>query len=116
MQNSSVSYYEECLTLGQWLSQEDSRALYKFLLVKNEQTYKVNADILLANRQFTKIVAEGEILYSLNNNIISYQTRPKGTNLFSETIRELRLSKFSSIRLKNIQQFFAQAEVDVIRN
>ena len=116
MQNSGVSYYEECLTLGQWLSQEDSRALYKFLLVKNEQTYKVNADILLANRQFTKIVAEGEILYSLNNNIISYQTCPKGTNLFSETIRELRLSKFSSIRLRNIQQFFAQAEVDVIRN
>mgnify|MGYP003332279331 FL=1 len=116
MQNSGVSYYEECLTLGQWLSQEDSRALYKFLLVKNKQTYKVNADILLANRQLTKIVAEGEIMYSLSNNIISYQTRPKGTNLFSETIRELRLSKFSSIRLKNIQQFFAQAEVDVIRN
>ena len=62
------------------------------------------------------MVAEGEILYSLNNNIISYQTRPKGTNLFSATIRELRLSKFSSIRLKNIQKFFAQAEVDVIRN
>ena len=35
MQNSGVSYYDECLTLGQWLSQEDSRALYKYLLVKN---------------------------------------------------------------------------------
>ena len=116
MQNSGVSYYEECLTLGQWLSQDDSRALYKFLLVKNKQTYKVNADILLANRQLTKIVAEGEIFYSLNSNIISYQTRRKGTNLFSDTIRELGLSKFKYTKIQKIKKFFAQAEVDVIQN
>ena len=116
MQNSGVSYYEECLTLGQWLSQEDSRALYKYLLVKNKQTYKVNADILMANKQLSTTVAEGEIFYSLSCNVISYQSRRKGTNLFSDTIRELPLSKFRYTKVKKIKKFFAQAEVDVIQN
>ena len=70
----------------------------------------------MANKQLSTIVAEGEIFYSLNSNIISYQTRRKGTDLFSDTIRELGLSKFKYTKVKKIKKFFAQAEVDVIQN
>jgi hypothetical protein len=111
-----VSYYEECLRLGQWLGQEDSRALYKFLLTQNLDTYNSNANYLMKNCQLTKVVANGEILYLLEDNKISYQTRKIGTNEFSEKVRELNLGKFKFKKIRKLQKFFAQTEVDVIQN
>jgi hypothetical protein len=111
-----VSYYEECLRLGQWLSQEDSRALYKFLLTQNLDTYNSSAKYLMKNCQLTKVVANGEILYLLEDNKISYQTRKIGTNEFSEKVRELNLGKFKFKKIRKLQKFFAQTEVDVIQN
>ncbi len=111
-----MSYYEECLRLGQWLSQEDSRALYKFLLTQNLDTYNSSAKYLMKNCQLTKVVANGEILYLLEDNKISYQTRKIGTNEFSEKVRELNLGKFKFKKIRKLQKFFAQTEVDVIQN
>ncbi len=36
-----MSYFEECLRLGEWLSEADRRALYKYLLESNAEAYKV---------------------------------------------------------------------------
>jgi len=62
------------------------------------------------------VVANGEILYLLEDNKISYQTRKIGTNEFSEKVRELNLGKFKFKKIRKLQKFFAQTEVDVIQN
>lgn len=111
-----MSYYEECLKLGQWLSQEDSRALYKFLLTQNINNYNSIAKLLLTKKKLTKIIANGEILYLLEDNKISYQARKIGTSEFSEKVRELDLGKFKYQRIRKLQKFFAQTDVDVIQN
>ena len=49
-QNSPMSFFEECLKLGQWLDQDLKRALYKYLLVKKKNLYKSDAEKLLVNR------------------------------------------------------------------
>ena len=78
--NKTVSYFEECLRLGEWLSEADRRALYKYLLEYNEETYKVQANILLNNSKFNKTVANGEIFLSIKNRSVGYSARELGSS------------------------------------
>lgn len=63
--NRSVSYFEQCLTFGDRLLQEERRALYKYLLESNKDFYKVQAKTLLAEGRVSRIIANGEAIYSV---------------------------------------------------
>ena len=115
-QNSPMSFFEECLTLGQWLDQDLSRALYKFLLAKKKNIYKSDAENLLENGTLNSFVANGEILYVIENNLLKYKSRANGDVEYTDVLRELKLSKFRILNIFKIRKYFAQCEVDVIHN
>lgn len=111
-----MSYFEECLTLGQWLSQEDRRALYKYLLSTNSDSYQSQTNLLLANGGLSKAIANGEIVYSLKDGRANYMARKLGSDEFTPVIREMKLTRLNFYNFRRLQKFFAQSEVDAIRN
>lgn len=111
-----MSFFEECLSLGQWLGEDRSRALYKYLLRKKKDIYKNEAEELLKNRTKKTFIANGEIKYFIENDLLKYKSKQNGTDGFTDVIRELRLSRFKFRNIYKIQKFFAQVEVDVIHN
>jgi len=115
-QNSPMSFFEECLTLGQWLDQDLKRALYKYLLVKKKNLYKSDAEKLLVNRSLNSFVANGEIVYFIDKNVLKYKSRANSSDEYIDVLRDLKLGKLKSFNLLKIQKFFAQCEVDVIHN
>ena len=48
--------------------------------------------------------------------LLKYRSRQNGTDVFTDVIRELKLSRFNFRNIYKIQKFFAQVEVDVIHN
>lgn len=111
-----MNYFEECLRLGEWLSEEDRRALYKYLLVSNNEVYKVQANSLLRNATLKKTIANGEILYSIKNDRVNYIAREIASDDFTPEMREVQLTGFRFIDLARLRKFFAQSDVDVIQN
>jgi hypothetical protein len=111
-----MSFFEECLTLGQWLDQDLRRALYKFLLINKKSLYKSDAEKLLVNGSLNSFVANGEIFYFIDRKILKYKTRANTNSEYIDVLRELKLSKFKLINKSKIRKFFAQCEVDVIHN
>ena len=111
-----MSYFEECLRLGEWLSEEDRRALYKYLLVSNNEVYKVQANSLLRNATLKKTIANGEILYSIKNDRVNYIAREITSDEFTPEMREIKLTGVHFIDLARLRKFFAQGDVDVIQN
>ena len=115
-QNSPVSFFEECLSLGQWLGEDRSRALYKYLLKSKRDIYRSDAASLLKNRSLNSFVANGEIVYYIDKKVLKYKSRANTDSVYIDVLRELKLSKFNSLNLYKMQKFFAQCEVDVIHN
>lgn len=111
-----MSFYEELLTLGQHLHERERLALYKFLIKTKEDVYKTTAIALLNSKQFEGQIANGEILYTLNSDVVSYSVRKSGTSIFQENIREAKLNVIPRFRIKKLVKFFAQTEVEVIWN
>lgn len=116
MHNRVVSYFQECLGLGEWLSEEDRRALYKYLLVSNKEVYKVQANSLLRNATLKKTIVNGEILYSVKNGRVNYIAREIGSDEFTPEMREIKLTGLPSIDIGRLKKFFAQGDVDLIQN
>jgi hypothetical protein len=111
-----VSYFEECLRLGEWLSEADRRALYRYLLESNNVTYGVQANLLLRNSTLNRKIANGEILYSLMKNKVTFSARRIGSEEFTRNIRTLGLTGLRLVDLLRLEKFFAQSDVDVIQN
>lgn len=111
-----MSYLEECLTLGGWLSQDDRRALYKYFLESNDEIYKNQVKSLVTDGKLTKTIANGEISYFVNNGKVNYSARRVDSDEYTYDIREIRLTKLKSFDNKRLKKFFAQSEVDVIHN
>ena len=111
-----MKYLEECLTLGDWLSQDDCRALYKYLLESTSEIYETQAKLLVTNGKFSKSIANGEISYFVKKGKVSYSARKVDSDESTYEIREIRLTKLRSFDNKRLKQFFAQSEVDVIHN
>lgn len=111
-----MSFYEELLTLGQHLHERERLALYKFLIQSKREVYKVNAGSLCKVGTFNCAVANGEIQYELNGNVVSYSARRNGANSFQENLRTLHLSSVPRFRINKLVKFFAQTEVEVIWN
>lgn len=111
-----MSFYEELLTFGEELHEAERVALYKFLLQTQRDRYLADARELIASTQLRRAIANGEIIYALNGDTISYSARKKGKTIFHENLRSLRLSPIPKLRMNKIVKFFAQCEVDVIWN
>lgn len=111
-----MSFYEELLTLGQHLHERERLALYKFLAKTKGNVYKLDAIELLNLKVLKSAIANGEILYSLNDNVVSYSARKNGSSTLQENVRQVKLHEFSRFRIKQLIKFFAQTEVEVIWN
>ena len=116
MQNKTVSYFEECLRLGEWLSEADRRALYRYLLESNKENYKVQANLLLENSSLKKKIANGEVIYTVLNRQVTYKARKIGSDEFTSEMRKMNLIGIPIIDTQRLKKFFAQSDVDVIQN
>lgn len=116
MQNKTVSYFEECLRLGEWLSEADRRALYRYLLESNKENYKAQANLLLANSSLNKKIANGEVVYTVLNSLVTYKARKIGSDEFTSEMRKMNLIGIPIIDTQRLKKFFAQSDVDVIQN
>jgi len=114
--NKVVSYYEECLTLGQWLGQNDQRALYKFLVKSKNFQYESLAKQLLNQGSLNTTIANGELLFMISDSRASYIARKQNTDQFTPVIREIKLLPFNFLNVKRLTKFIAQCDVDVIHN
>lgn len=111
-----MSLFEEYLTLGPWLAEEQRRDLYKFLLKTRREKYRIDTHVLLQKRVLTTLFANGAILYLINDNAISYKTKRVDEPIFGGVVRSLPLRHFNFLNTPRIGRFFAQAELDVLRN
>jgi hypothetical protein len=111
-----MSLFEEHLTLGQWLSEEERLALYKYLLIFHREKYNLDYEKLVSVESVATSFANGEILYSIHANEVSYKSRKMGSELYSSENRTLSLAQSNFNNRKKLHRFFAQAELDVLRN
>lgn len=111
-----MSYFEECLRLGEWLSEADRRALYRYLLESNNVTYGVQANLLLKNSILNRKIANGEVIYTLQNNQVTYKAKKIGSVEFTPEMRKIKLMRIQIIDVQSLKKFFAQSDVDVIQN
>lgn len=111
-----MSLFEEYLNRGQWLTEDERFALYKYLLRTRLQQYKEDADLLLANRSLVSFFANGEICYLRNSNSIEYMVRKQGEVDWNEKVRVIKISRLPVLAKRKLSQFFAQAELDTLRN
>ena len=116
MHNKTVSYFEECLRLGEWLSEADRRALYRYLLESNKENYKAQANLLLENSSLKKKIANGEVIYTVLNRQVTYKARKIGSDEFTSEMRKMNLVGIPVIDTQKLKKFFAQSDVDVIQN
>ena len=111
-----MNFYEELLTLGQHLHERELLALYKFLLKTKNSAYKSDALELLNSGELRNSIANGEIFYSLKDNVVCYSARKSGSSEYQVDLRQEKLSQISKLRINKLIKFFAQTEVDVIWN
>ena len=111
-----MSVFEEYLMRGHWLAESERLAIYKYLLQTNADRYRHEAEILLTNKSLITYMANGEISYLKNADMIELSVRKLGDNVWTTRIRNVKLSRFKYISVERLSKFFAQAESDVIRN
>lgn len=111
-----MTYFEECLSRGPLLSREEKVALFKFLLQSKKKVYLADAKELLQKGQIFRSVANGEIKYTLNENVVKYDPRANDETEFIANVREQSLGIIPLLKSIRLQKFFAQSEVDAIGN
>ena len=116
MHNKGVSYFEECLTSGGLLFQEERRALYKYLLEINKDFYVNQANLLLDKGTTTRSIANGEATYFLKDRKVNYSARQLNSDEIQSELREIKLTRIRRYNIRKLEKFFAQCDVDVISN
>lgn len=116
MHNKGVSYFEECLTSGGLLFQEERRALYKYLLEINKDFYVNQANLLLDNGITTRNIANGEATYFLKDRKVNYSARELNSDEIQSELREIKLARIRKYNIRKLEKFFAQCDVDIISN
>jgi hypothetical protein len=114
--NKGVSYFEQCLTSGGLLFQEERRALYTYLLEINRDFYTNQAKMLLGKGMAIRIIANGEATYILKDGMVSYSARKLDSDDVQSEIREIKLTRVKQRNIRKLRMFFAQCDVDVITN
>jgi hypothetical protein len=111
-----MSFYEELLTLGQWLQPADKIALYRFFIKTQKNRYIQDARILQLHGELKTFIANGEISYEVKGDYVFYTARKKNSTDTYENLRKVKLGKISTLTTNRLQKFFAQSEVDVLAN
>ncbi len=111
-----MSYFEECLTSGGLLFQEERRALYKYLLEINRDFYVNQAYLLLDKGIINRCIANGEATYFLKGRKVDYSAKKLNSDEVFSELRDIKLSRFRFYNVRKLQRFFAQCDVDVISN
>jgi hypothetical protein len=111
-----MSLFEQFLSYGDAISQDEKLSLYKFLLKKKQKEYRSDAQILLKKKELQGTIADGEILYLIRGRQVSYKSKRIGTDSYTGTIREIKLGIFHIGNISKLTKFFAQSEVDVLSN
>jgi hypothetical protein len=111
-----VSYFEECLTSGGLLFQEERRGLYKYLLEINKDFYANQAHILLDKGIAIRSIANGEATFILKDRKVNYSARKLNSDEIQSEVREIKLTILKAHNIRKLQMFFAQCDVDVITN
>jgi len=111
-----VSYFEQCLTFGDQLLQEERRALYKYLLESNKEFYTVQAKTLLEKGKISRSIANGEAVYSVKDSFVTYSVGQLQSENFSQDVRRIKLNRFGVLNIIKLRKFFAQGDIDIIRN
>lgn len=111
-----MSFFEKYLSMGTWITQDEARALYKYLLIEEIERYSEQANELMLRKSLTTQIANAEILYTLSGNRVACEIRELGTSEFSPVLREIVLSKGTNRNLKRLQKYFAQCSVDSLVN
>jgi hypothetical protein len=111
-----VSYFEECLTSGGLLFQEEERALYKYLLEINKDFYINQANLLLDKGITTRCIANGEATFFLRDRKVNYSARELNSDEIQSELREIKLTRIKRYNIRKLERFFAQCDVDVISN
>ena len=114
--NRGVSYFEQCLTFGDQLLQEERRALYKYLLESNKEFYTVQAKTLLEKGKISRSIANGEAVYSVKDSFVTYSVGQLQSENFSQDVRQIKLNRFRVLNIIKLRKFFAQGDIDIIRN
>ena len=89
-----MSFYEELLTLGQHLHERERLALYNFLLKEKNDVYVSNALLLLKYKELRSEIANGEILYKLDSDVVSNSLSLVFILLIRPTNRPLPFEKY----------------------
>jgi hypothetical protein len=116
MQNSPVEDFEEILTLGEYLDEDDLRKLYMYLQATNLNKYNILLDELRKNGRATSTAANGEIEYTLKLGRIRYSAHEKETEHNYSNVRKIWFFPNYFLNRRRLIKFFAQSEVDVIKN
>ena len=116
MHNNGVSYFEECLKSGGLLFQEERRALYKYLLEINRDFYANQAQTLLDKGIVVRSIANGEATFILKDRKVNYSARKLNSDEVQSEVREIKLSRVNQRNVRKLQKFFAQGDIDIIRN
>ena len=111
-----MSYFEECLTSGGLLFQEERRALYKYLLEINKDFYFNQANLLLDQGTTTRSIANGEATFFLKDRKVNYSARQLNSDEIEAELREIKLTRIRKYNIRKLEKFFAQCDVDVISN
>lgn len=111
-----MSTFEDYLSMGSWLSESQQLAIFKYLLRSRESTYKTQATQLLNIKTLETTFANGEIFYELSNGEVYFRARLKGVDEYDRVRRSIKLGKFKMFKIRKLVKFFAQSEIDVLRN
>ena len=116
MQNRPVEDFEEILTLGEYLDEDDLHNLYLHLQTSNLDKYNTLLDELRKKGRSTSRAANGEIEYKLKLGKVSYSAREMETEHTYSDVRRMWFTPNYFLNRRRLIKFFAQSEVDVIKN
>ena len=108
--------YEELLTLGEYLTDEERHDLYRFLLSSKLHEYSELFSELSKLGIVTEQIANCEIRFELSNGRISNYVRKIGAENFESGHRNIRIWSTLHFPKSRTAKYFAQCEVDAIRN
>jgi hypothetical protein len=92
-----MSFYEDLLSRGQHLYQDDRYALYQFLLISNQTRYEEQVSKLVEGGSITSSVANGEIVYIYSHGRLSYSARKNGEANFQEEVRHIQVNSLPQV-------------------
>ena len=108
--------YQELLTLGEYLTDEERHDLYRFLLSSKLHEYSELFSELSKFGTVTEQIANCEIRFELSKGRISNYVRKIGAENFESGYRSIRIWSPLHFPKSRTAKYFAQCEVDAIRN